>query len=217
MATSNGKKQTGRDQAYRIMYDMIQSGELPVGSVTSVSELIARLNIGRSPIRDAILRLNDEGLVQVVSRKGIFITGVRAKDIKEMFQLRLAIEFLAIDAFVNSRDKEAFKKLGEIVEKQKALVCSGNEEMFSSMDEDFHFCIINILSNSRINHILQESRKQMALYGYNAITAHHNAYESTLEHEKIYQFVRDHNAIEARKEMERHLLKAQNQILLGGR
>ncbi len=204
----------GRALAYEIIYKKIVSGEMPAGTVTSVNELIKITNLGRSPIRDAILQLNDQGLVQVVPQKGIFIVGIRAKDVKEMFQLRLAIEFLALDNIIKINNKQNLIKLHKILEKQESTMLPGSQELFPKLDEDFHFFIINTLNNGRINRILEESRRQMALYGYNAITAHKNIEESVKEHKRILEFIEQGNADEAKREMENHLIKAQNSVLL---
>lgn len=208
-------KQIGRDQAYEIIYNMIMSGELPSGTVTSVAELIARLNIGRSPIRDAILRLNDDGMVQVIPRKGIFVTGIYAKDIKEMFQLRLAIEYFALENLTAIANRKILEDLFAIVDRQDLAVSSGNEDCFLSLDEDFHFFIINLLNNKRILSILDESRRQMSLYGFKGITVHENAMESALEHRRIIDAIEAKDIIKAKDELFQHLMKAQNCILLG--
>jgi len=208
------EKKNGRNEAYEIIHEMIISGELPAGSVTSVSELIKKLNLGRSPIRDAILKLNDDGLVKVIPRKGIFITGIFSKDIKEMFQLRTAIELFAIDHLMEIDNKDIIKNLRTIVEKQYEAAQNNNEEIFPRLDEDFHYNIINTLDNSRILRILDESRKQMYLYGYKGITAHENALESAMEHRAILEYIEKGDKEAAKSELKSHLLKAQNFILL---
>ena len=101
----NGK-QNGKDLAYEEIKQMILSGKLAAGTITSISELIALLGMGRSPVRDAILRLDDEGLLQVVPRKGILVSSINSKDIKEMFQLRLAIESFALENAVHKATDE---------------------------------------------------------------------------------------------------------------
>ena len=210
----NGK-QNGKDLAYEEIKSMILSGQLAAGTITSISELISTLNMGRSPVRDAILRLDDEGLLQVVPRKGILVSSINSKDIKEMFQLRLAIEFFALENIIHHATDEDLKALEEIICRQEEAAKSGREEAFPALDEDFHFYLINRLHNSRITAILDESRRQMSLYGYKGITAHGDVLESMEEHRNIYQAILNRDIPGGKRELEQHLLKAQTCVLLG--
>ena len=210
----NGK-QNGKDLAYEEIKQMILSGKLAAGTITSISELIALLGMGRSPVRDAILRLDDEGLLQVVPRKGILVSSINSKDIKEMFQLRLAIESFALENAVHKATDEDLASIKDIIDRQEATVKNGTEDVFPALDEDFHFYLINRLNNSRITAILDESRRQMSLYGYKGITAHGDIMESVGEHRNIYEAIKNRDVARGKKELEQHLLKAQTCVLLG--
>lgn len=207
-------KSIQRDQAYDSIKGMIISGELASGMITSVSELANQLQLGRSPIRDAILRLNDDGFVQVLPRKGILISGIQSKDIKEMFQLRLAIEHFALDYISRTANSSFFEQLNEIVSKQDEVASAGLDDHFRPLDEDFHFFLVSQLNNRRINDILDESRRQMHLYGFKGITAHQDAKESVEEHQRIVSALISGEIEVAKEEMTQHLMKAQNCVLL---
>lgn len=174
-----------RDQAYDRIKNMIVAGELQTGDVTSVNELTEKLDMGRSPIRDAILRLNDEGLVQVVPRKGIFVSGIRSKDIKDLFQLRLAVELFAVERIIEEFNEDALRELEEIVAHQEELAKEGDDDAFIVSDENFHIGLVQILENKRMNNILLDGREQLSLYGFKALTLHNNAKESMEEHKKF--------------------------------
>ena len=207
-------KQNGKDLAYEEIKSRILGGQLAAGTITSISELITLIGMGRSPVRDAILRLDDEGLLQVVPRKGILVSSVNSKHIKEMFQLRLAIEFFALENVIHKATEEDLSAIKEIIDRQEEAARNGTEDVFPALDEDFHFYIINRLNNSRITGILEESRRQMALYGYKGITAHGDAMESVEEHRNIYEAIKSRDVARG-KELEQHLLKAQTCVLLG--
>jgi DNA-binding GntR family transcriptional regulator len=203
-----------RDQAYERIKNMIVAGELQTGDVTSVNELIEKLDMGRSPIRDAILRLNDEGLVQVVPRKGIFVSGIRSKDIKDLFQLRLAIELFAVERIIEDFNEEALKELEIIVDNQEELAKEGDDDAFIVSDENFHIGLVQLLENKRMNNILLDGREQLSLYGFKALTLHNNAKESMEEHKKILEAIKHKDKETARRELTKHLTRAKNIVLL---
>lgn len=209
------EKQNGRNQAYEIIFDMIMNGDLPAGTVTSTAKLVDQLNIGRSPIRDAILKLDDEGMVKVVPRKGIFITGIYARDIKEMFQLRMAIELFALENLMKIVTKHILKELHVIIDNQEKMASKNCYDSFLDLDEEFHFFIISLLNNKKISDIWEENIKQMQFYGNKGITAHENAVESTNEHRKIINFIEQGDLAKAKEELEQHLNKAKKLVLIG--
>jgi len=205
---------TGRDEAYEKIKNLLNTGELKAGDVTSVNELIEKLNMSRSPVRDAILRLNDEGIVQVIPRKGIFVSGVFSKDIKDLFQLRLAIELFAVDKIIDYAHYDSLKELDEIIALQEESAKKGDNESFLSHDEYFHIKMVEILNNERMNKIIQNSREQLALYGFKSLTFHANAIESVDEHKKILEAIKQKDRKTARYMLTKHLTRTKNLVLL---
>ncbi len=208
-------KKIVRNQAYEAIKAMIINGQLHAGQVTSVQELIDKVNMGRSPVRDAVLKLHDENLLKVIPRKGIFICGLLSKDIKELSELRLAIELFAVDKAVEMRQDDHFiHTLEDIVSRQEQYAGTGNEEAFFIEDERFHITIINTLRNERMNNILADNRRQLIAYGFKALTSHSNAQESAEEHKQILAAIKKGDNQEAREQLVKHLTRTKNLVLL---
>jgi len=209
---------TSRDEAYEKIKHMLNSGELKTGDVTSVNELSDKLDIGRTPIRDAVLKLNDEGIIQVIPRKGIFVSGISSKDIKEIFELRLAIELYVVEAIISRSYEESFDgslcELSEILTRQEVLAKDADNEEFLISDENFHLKLVEILNNTRMSKLLMDSRKQLFLYGFKSLTFHDNAVESVEEHKRILEAIKNKDKMTAREELTKHLSRTKNIILL---
>jgi DNA-binding GntR family transcriptional regulator len=80
------------DRAYAAIRDLIVSLELPPGALIDERQLVESLSIGRTPVREALRRLSQEQLVEVFPRRGMFVTGVDARDLARISEVRAALE-----------------------------------------------------------------------------------------------------------------------------
>ena len=101
------------DRAYRTLLDEIQSGALAPGAVLGEVEQAARLGVSRTPLREALGRLAADGLVAQQSARVTVVTDVDADDIRELFDLRRALEETAARLAAGSADAPAFAALAE--------------------------------------------------------------------------------------------------------
>jgi len=202
-----------REQAYKKIKDMLKTGELKPGDVTSVNELMSKFKIGRSPLRDAVLRLSDEGIIQVLPRKGIFIKGINSKEVKELFQLRLAIELFAVECIIDNYDEKSLNELEKVLLDQQKSAEKNDNDGFMIADENFHKKLVGMLNNSKMNQILEESRRRLSLYGFKTLTFHNNMIESAEEHKKILDAIKNKDKKKAREEIAKHLTRTKNIII----
>lgn len=82
-------------KAYEMIRRMIVTLELPPGSILDEGDLQTKLGLGRTPIREALLRLSLEKLVTIIPRRGIFVTDIRITDLRQLFEVRMVLEALA--------------------------------------------------------------------------------------------------------------------------
>jgi DNA-binding GntR family transcriptional regulator len=88
------------DTVYRTLKEQILARTFPPGRRLKVDELADQLGVSRTPLKDALNLLAAEGLVEIVPRRGTFVSGVSAADIAEVFEIRRALELLAAEALV---------------------------------------------------------------------------------------------------------------------
>ena len=101
------------DRAYFTLLDEIQSGSLPAGAVLGEVEQATRLGVSRTPLREAIRRLLADGLVEQQSPRVTVVTGIDAGDIRELFELRRALEESAARLAAERGDAEEFALLAK--------------------------------------------------------------------------------------------------------
>lgn len=109
--TMLGEGTRASDRAYRTLLEEIQSGALPAGAVLGEVEQAARLGVSRTPLREAIRRLAADGLVAQQSPRVTVVTDVDAGDIRELFELRRALEESAARLAAKRGDAEEFAAL----------------------------------------------------------------------------------------------------------
>jgi DNA-binding GntR family transcriptional regulator len=139
-----GGKPTASDMAYAAIRDLILKTELKPGQVLSESAMSARLQIGRTPLRDALRLLSHDGLVVIEPRRGTMVAPLTIADLDAIFEARIAIEPVIADAAIaraSAQDIAAVESLAEQAEANSA------EQSDTSLDEQLHRRVAEISRN----------------------------------------------------------------------
>jgi len=123
-------------RVYEALRRQILSLDLPPGSALSENELAASLQVSRTPIREAILLLIQDGLVQVFPKIGTFVSKVDLRAVAEAEFLREAVEVASLRSLTYPLDEDAVRALSVILEQQEAA--AGDAALFFALDEQFH-------------------------------------------------------------------------------
>ena len=91
----SGQRPSLVDEAYRALKEAIRENVFPPGYQGSEQEIATRLGMSRTPVHEAIIRLQEEGLVQVLPRRGVLICPISAEDIREIYDVLIAVEGMA--------------------------------------------------------------------------------------------------------------------------
>ena len=126
------------DQVYEALRSAIISARLQPGASISENALVRQFGVSRTPIRAAIQRLSEEGLIDVFPQQGSFIAPIRLSDIMDSHFVRRALEVAILEevASVWSPEKSAIARAG--VERMQALIAAGDNDGFHAEDEHFH-------------------------------------------------------------------------------
>ena len=126
------------DQVYEALRSAIISARLEPGASISENALVRQFGVSRTPIRAAIQRLSEEGLIDVFPQQGSFIAPIRLSDIMDSHFVRRALEVAIIEevAAVWSPDKSAIARAG--IDRMNALIATGDNDGFHAEDERFH-------------------------------------------------------------------------------
>ncbi|MEJ2560126.1 MAG: GntR family transcriptional regulator, partial [Anaerolineae bacterium] len=128
---------TNADIAYRIIKEKIITVEMPPGSLIQESLLMQELNLGRTPIREALKQLEAEKLVVFVPRRGMFVSDVQITDLQQIYEIRMAIERLGARLAAERATTEEIVEMEGCCEQMVNPDCVETQELIL-IDRNFH-------------------------------------------------------------------------------
>lgn len=190
------------EQAYDYVKKMIYLEEFQEGVIYSETKIAEEIGISRTPIRDALQRLSQEGFIDIIPSKGFKIREISENDIIELFQIRTAIEgfctFLIASEYKEPRAQEIIKQLeGFLSQQQKILDTDCDIHAFVEVDQNFHLKIVNYANNNEFNKLFDHYMykiKKLAILSLE----HEGRIQATLqEHINIFNAISSGNISEA--------------------
>jgi DNA-binding GntR family transcriptional regulator len=191
-------------QAREELRSAIVEGRLPAGSLTSVRALSEALGISRTPVREALVDLAQEGLVTFERSRGVRVNDSKGHDILEIFQLRRMVEIPAMREAVLRFTPRDVRALGRELAAMRAHL--DDERTFMQHDRAFHRVPLEVLGNARLIAILESLRDQTRVRGLSTVGRSRDLRAIVAEHQAIYAAARAGRAAQAAQAMERHLL-----------
>ena len=195
-----------KDLVYLELKHKILTGEIVSQTRLMEIDLSEKMNVSRTPIREAIKRLADDGLVKVEPRRGAYVANISIKDMLDVFEVREDMEgFVAKLAAqrITDEEKEELKAIAK--EYEKAIEEADDKEKIISLDEKFHNFIVKCSGNetlSELVHYVQELSLRFRYLYYDDSSL----YESTLEqHLRIMEAINSGREEEARVEADAHV------------
>lgn len=193
---NNDRKSLLSEQAYSQIKRMIVSLELQPGSIVRESDLREQLDLGRTPIREALLRLSLEQLVTIIPRQGIFVTEIAVTDLQHLFEVRLSLETLAARLAARRGRDVHWERMGKALDSIQADGEPPDNEMLIELDDRCHRIMYRATGNQfleRTASILYTSSLRLWYYFLSDIG---DMKQAVAEHRRILE------ALEAAREKE---------------
>jgi DNA-binding GntR family transcriptional regulator len=200
------KGQSSGSGAYELLLDAIESGSLPPGSRLRETELATRLGISRTPVREALKRLEVQGLVTHQPHHGAVITELGYGEITELYALREVLEGTAARlAAIHATSTEV-----EILQRMIVhdLSLTGNPKELARRNKLFHRQIHQSGRNRFLSTVLDNMRTSLMLLYGTTLTAPNRANTSLEEHQAIVDAIARHDAVAAETEARQHIVNA---------
>jgi len=204
---------TLRDVVFKSIRDAILSGSLKSGERLMEKDLAERLGVSRTPIREALRKLEIEGFIEMIPRKGAVVKEVTGKEIGDVLEIRAALEALAAKIACSKMDSCDKDKL---VEKKEEFVLAAKENNVDEMaakDVEFHELIYSATDNEKLIQIINNLREQ--IYRYRVIYLYDKNYIQNIieEHEEITKAIIDGDEHLAEELSSSHIHKQQKAIV----
>jgi DNA-binding GntR family transcriptional regulator len=197
---------TATDRVFASLRESIVTGEFDAGSLHSIYKLADLLDVSRTPVREAVLRLADIGLVTIERNRGVRIRGVSVKDVQAVFELRLMIEVPAASFAAAHADDEFIGVLQAELESMRASSLASDEAQFTSHDRALHRMIGSRLGNPRLQGEVTTLRDSIQSRGVSTIHRSRGMAEVVDEHAPIVDAISARDPVGAARCMEEHLI-----------
>ena len=215
-------------QAYDYLKKMILSGKLEPDVLYSETRMSAELGISRTPMREALRCLSQDGYITIVPSKGFMLRSLNEQDMEESIQIRCAIEGFCVQVIAAEADtKKGWKLLGELeklLEKQEKLLLPGSQgqvreekgeprvwsdaalEAFMEYDHQFHRALIDYVGNREFKQTVQRLMYLIHLTTARALSIPGRTEDTMKEHKLFYSYLKDGDGDSAYKLMMVHLM-----------
>jgi DNA-binding GntR family transcriptional regulator len=205
------RPKTFAEQAAGILREAILAGRYTPGERLNEVELSSELGISRSPIREGLRKLTDEGLVVLAPRRGAFVASYDAEEIRELMELRQAIDVAAARLAADRATPELLNQLQAALE-AATVAHKGRASAAPPWASDFHILILRCTGNRRIVERGIEVHTQLHLARFRSGSAGGRAQEAHDEHQQILDRIRAGDADGAGVAMRTHLERAARHI-----
>ena len=199
-----------RDVVFNTLRQAILKGELEPGERLMEIQLAERLGVSRTPIREAIRKLELEGLVIMVPRKGAEVAKITEKDLNDVLEVRCALEELAVELACKKITKAQVEKLESTLATFKVAIHGKNLTEMAEMDEKFHMVIYEATGNTRLIQTLNNLREQMYRYRVEYLKDKDVYGKLVVEHESIAKNILEANVDLAKENVKDHIY---NQVM----
>ena len=192
------------DQVFDQLETDVLTGKYQRGEILTESKLSAQMGVSRTPIREALRRLEQEHLIEE-SGKGSIVLGITEKDVEDIFLIRKNIECLAASMAAQNRTNEQLKELLHAVELQEFYYQKHDADRIKYMDNQFHNLIYKSSGSSVFFDVLVPLHKKVQKFRKASVESKSRAESSVNEHKAIYEAVKNGDAAKAGELMEKHI------------
>lgn len=196
---------SGRDRAYHYLRGTVLSDPAVTGTFINEQAVATEVGISRTPVREALLMLAAEDLVQLVPHRGAFVAPVPGREIAEMMQARGVIEAWAATTCL-AADEAPVASMSAVLDQQRAIVEVGDAKEFIELDSQFHALLVEAAGNSVLGRLYDSLRARHVLLGVVALQRSATRRQEVLqEHQAIVDGLASGDPAKAEAAILRHL------------
>lgn len=202
-----------RDVVFNTLRQAILTGELKPGERLMEIHLANRLGVSRTPIREAIRKLELEGLVIMIPRRGAEVAQITEKSMNDVLEVRRAVDALCVELACDRISEEALDELKKACDAFEMAVKTKDVKQIAQADVALHDIIVQATGNNRLIQLVNTLSEQMYRYRFEYIkdiSQHENLVE---EHRVIYQAIVDKDKETASRAAKEHIDNQEKAII----
>lgn len=203
------------DQVFEQLERDILSGKYPRGELLSELRLSTEMGVSRTPVREAIRRLEQEKIVEECGR-GVMVLGISREDMLDMYDIRIRLDGLAASLAARNMSDDELREMKEVVELQEFYSAREGDEYSTKLydlDSRFHELLYNGSGSRMIAEVLSSVHRKMAKYRMSSLSRQRRAAMSIEEHKEIYEALASRDADKAERVAQRHAMNARQSMI----
>lgn len=194
-----------RDVVFNTLRQAILTGELKPGERLMEIHLANRLGVSRTPIREAIRKLELEGLVTMIPRKGAEVAQLTEKSMSDVLEVRRAMDALCAELACERITEEDLSRLKEACEQFEQIISTGDVKKIAQADVELHDIILQATGNNRLIQLVNNLSEQMYRYRFEYIKDFSQHEKLVEEHRIIYESLVSRNKERATEAARTHI------------
>ncbi|HPZ71215.1 MAG TPA: GntR family transcriptional regulator [Peptococcaceae bacterium] len=202
-----------RDVVFETLRKAILEGVFPSGERLIEEDLAEELGVSRTPVREAIRRLEQEGFVVIIPRKGAYVSEISFKDVHEVFEIRAALEALACGLAAERATPDEIEQMEQLLLKESAYL--NNEDLSLTVEADvgLHELFYAASRNERLINALMNLKDQIYRLRSTSMGQPGRKKKSLEEHKAIVEAIGQRNVSLAQKLGQEHIEYAEQEML----
>lgn len=201
------------EMVYTNLEEEILSGKLTRGTSLGEISISLRLGVSRTPVRGALHRLSEDGLVEILPNRGAVVLGINSEDLIDIYHIRMRLEGLASASAAERISEEDLTKLSDAVELAEFYINKKDTEHLKELDTQFHSIIYRASGNRLLNKVLSELHRKTKAYRKLSLSVPGRLEKSAFEHREILMAIKERNPEKADRLTSLHVERALENML----
>ena len=202
-----------REIAYEVLKNAIITGEIPAGERIVETDYADRLHISRTPLREALRKLERDGLVEYVLRRGVVVKAFTLADVDEIYTIRNALEMLTLPAIVEKATADDIASLRERLAEMDAIIDGDSVEELSPLARAFHAEFTNICGQNRILRVLESQDQYITRFSAISIAQENRRTAAHQEHHELVNLLEKRDLPGLQALMQKHIDRSKEKCL----
>jgi DNA-binding GntR family transcriptional regulator len=201
-----------RPDVYGALRGAISDGSIPANEPLREERLASALGVSRTPVREALVRLSAEGLVEADGNGGVRVTDLRADDLEELFALRTALESVAVRYACEAANDAGIAELRRIHRESGQAVSADDVERLLELNTEFHAVLNGVAGRPRLQNLIDLLRDQSRRYRVLVLYDRDERRQSVREHGQLLDLVEAGRADDAVNLLRTHFERPQQRL-----
>jgi len=202
------------EKIYKKLLDDILKGKFYQGQRLIEKELVDLYKISKTPLREALTRLERVGLVQKNMNRGFLVKRILRKDAEEIYELREIIDGLSVRKITENFTEEKIEKIEKIIRDMELCIRDKKTDKYIELDKYFHTALNKLSGNKRLIEIMQNLNYQISILLKTSIKLSERGINvSFSEHKMIFEAILNKNSIKAEEVAKKHIRKTKKAVL----